>query len=377
MSTSQNPLSYDNKFFILQEDRGSFLRISIPGQVPDSSDKRIIHWSEAALSEFPRFIPFDTKKQKHKEITAWLRTQKRSRSTLPQKSLPGYSNTYLYDFQYAATSDICRDPDDIVYVRNDVHHYAKHMLWFQIDKIIKDKKDKFSDIQIELPVFPQIITEDFYKDWYENNQQEMRFLAKTLEKSDNTIIEQQEKEDCFVLKFKNHSFANQPVKRIQLCPTTQQTNIVLDDKEYEALKTTLLKRDARMLSGLTNRERRRFARGQKTEETSDLHIHWIHWDFLNGEQTKENALLISSDIQTKYRLTIEQPFIKYWEHHQDSLSRKGKPVFIDVPIPMNGYRHKPIQKEHIKPQERRFINRQERHKLNLMTYHAGRTYGDD
>ena len=377
MSTNQTPLSYDNQFFILQEDCGSFLRISIPGQVPDSADKRIIHWSPESLDEHPKFIPYETKKQKQKEITAWLRTQKKSRSGLPQKELPGYSNTYLYDFQYAATSDLCRDPDDIVYIRNDVHHYAKHMLWFQIDKIIKENKNKFSDIQLELPVFPQVITEDFYKDWYDNNQQEMRFLTKTIEKSDKTFIEKVEKEDCIILKLKNHSFSNQPIKRVQLLPTSQQTHVVADLHEYDTIKLSVLKRDARLLNNLTNRERRRFARGQKTEDSENLHIHWVHWDFLNGPQAKENAILVTPDIQTKYRLSIELPFLKYWENNQSDLSRKGKPVFIDLPIPMNGYRHKPLQKEHMDPQERRFINRQERHKLNLMTFHAGRTYGDD
>ena len=370
-------LDYGKHFFILQEDRGSVLRISIPGIVPETSDKRIIHWSQEALDMHPQFISRELKKQKEKEIISLLDEQKKSFSDLPQKNVPGYTHNYPYSFQYATTSDICRDPNDIVYTRNDVQHYARHMLWFPLEKIIADKKSKYTDIQIELPVFPAIITEDFYKEWYESNQHEMLFLTRTLEQSSKTSIEKIEREDCILLKLKNHSFINQPVKRIQLIPTEQQEHITLTEKEEDLLKTSVLKRDARLLSGLTNRERRRFARGQKTEETSELHIHWIHWDFLNGEQTKENALLVSSDIQTKYRLTIEQPFIKYWEHHQDDLSRKGKPVFVDVPVPMNGYRHKPIQKEHIKPQERRFINRQERHKLNLMTYHAGRTYGDD
>ena len=377
MSEETDFLDYNKQFFILQEDRGSFLRISIPGQVPDSFDKRIIHWSQEALNQYPRFIPSATKRQKRKELTEFLKSQKKQYAHLPQREIPGYSYSYAYDFHYATTSDICRDPDDIVYIRNDVHLYTKHMLWFPIEKIIREKKDKFSDIQIELPVFPQIITEDFYKNWYENNQHEMHFLTRTLEKSDKTVIEQQEKEDCFVLKFKNHSFANQPVKRIQLVPTSQQVDMTLSDKEYEALKTSLLKRDARILSNLTNRDRRRFAHAQKTDETDNLHIHWIHWDFLNGEMTKENALLVTSDIQTKYRLTIEQPFIKYWEQNHHILSRQDKPVFVYVPIPMNCYRHKPIKKEHMKPQERRFVNRQERHKLNLITYQESRTYGDD
>ncbi len=377
MSHPEDFFDYDKHFFILQEDRGSFLRISIPGQIPDAHETRVIHWSQETLNIYPKFISHNTKRQMRKELTTFLKSQKKRYNLLPQKNIPGYDHFYSYDFQYATTSDICRDPDDIVYIRNDISHYIRHMLWFPIEKIIKEKKDKFSDIQIELPVFPRIITEDFYKGWYENNQQEMHFLTKTLEKSDKTIIEQIEKEDCYVLKLKNHSFANQPTQRIQLIPTTQQVQTTLSEHEYDLIKLAILKRDARLLSNLTNRERRRFARGQKTEDGENLHIHWKYWDFLNGPQIKENAILVTSDIQTKYRLTIEQPFIKYWERHQHIFSQKGKPVFVDLPIPMNGYRHKPIQKEHMDPQERRFINRQKRHKLNLMTYQASRSYGDD
>ena len=376
MTINEDFFDFRNQFFILQEDRGSFLHISIPGQIPNSPQMRTLYWTDPELGTKPKFISPKLKKQMKKELIEFLKSQRKSLKHLPQREIPGYKDNYSYDFQYATTSSLCRDERDIVYVRNDVQHHIRHALWLQIEEIIAEKKEKFSDIRIELPVFPKIVTDAFYREWYENNQREMRFLTKTLEKSDKTFIEKIEKEDCFLLKLKNHPFSNQPVQRVQLIPTEQKNTIRLNNEEYKLLKTSVLKRDARLLNSLTNRERHWFSRGHKTDEAENLHIHWIHWDLLNGPQTRKNALLVTSDIQMKYRLTVELPFLKYWENYETILSRKGKPVFIDIPVPMNCYRQKPIQKEHLKPQERRFINRQERHRLNLMTYQAGRTYGE-
>jgi len=345
-------MDYDDKFTLHLEDHGSFLHIFIPGTAPGVRETQTIRWTGMATPPKSK----DIKRDKQQLVRSLRRSGKLK--NLPQKTVPGYDHGYAYDVRFAIPYEISPVLDNLVYTRNDVAHVTNHMLWFPIMDILRENEAKYSHILIDAPVFPKVVTEHFYQSWYESNQKASPFVQRVQDGSTRTRIQRTETEDAIILQIKNHMFEGQPTLRLRVNPYAPMSFIPPKyDEKMEDLKRRIFARDAYLLRGLDDRARKCLARGQSTPLSDDYKLHWKNWLSLDGTRTRENAILVPNDIELFYRASVRAPVENYLKKYSLLLAKAGKPIYVDVPIPMAHYRNKPIARHCSKRQDRRALNR--------------------
>ena len=354
-----------DQFFIAQEDNGNFLRVYIPGMPQYISSKKIIKWRGSTKRPPYKKIKTVSKILKKKLLKQGLLKD------LPQRQIPGYSSNYDYDFNPMATWEITPRFKDLIYIRNDVFQLMKHTLWFPLLELMKDNIPKYDYIQLELPSLPKIVTENVLQSWYKSNSVAKKFLNSLNKLSQKTSIQEKQDDSKTILKLTNHPFVNQPAICVQVFPERQpdKKEPTLDD--ISTIKQQVLARDVYLLKGLTDMQRKKLVYGVNADLDSNYHLHWAEWPSLGGQFTKDNALIVSSNIRDMYQYSIREPLENFLKKNRKRFVEQGKPVFVELPIPRNTYRSKPIQKIKLK--------RQDRHRLNnaLKKSVQERTYMDE
>jgi len=338
------------RFLIAQEDNGTFLHIYIPGKRPDNWPVRQIKWTGRGP------IPsFDDLRREAAVLQRQLK-KKGLLENLPERTIPGYSHSYPYSFQPATIREINPDPKDQVYVRNDVAYNMRHMLWFPILKLLKEHIKDYDYIQLEIPIFPPVLTEDLCQAWYENNKSSSRFFDRLLKTSQNTRIETVTSESEITLKITNHPFVDKPIQRIQLLPDETIDSAPLSDDQLRTLHLKVLSRDSNMLKGLTNTERKQLRQGTNDDLVADYPIHWVRWLSLSGTMTEKNAILVFTDTEKSYQHSVRYPFEQYWRRNRSFFEGQNLPVYVEIPVPTNSYRPKPVARTLMPHQNRRYLN---------------------
>ena len=348
------------RFLIAQEDNGTFLHIYIPGKRPDNWPVRQIKWT--GRDPIPSFDDL------RREAIILQRQLKKKRllGNLPERIIPGYSHSYPYSFQPATIREINPDPKDQVYVRNDVAYNMRHMLWFPILKLLKEHIKNYDYIQLEIPVFPPVLTEELCQAWYEDNKKSSRFFDRLLKSSQNTRIETVTSESEITLKITNHPFVDKPIQRIQLLPDETIDSAPLSNDQLKTLHLKVLSRDSNILKGLKNSERKQLRHGASDDLIASYPIHWIRWLSLAGEMTKKNAILVSTNTEKTYQYAIRYPFEQYWRRNHSFFEDQNLPVYVEIPVPTNDYRIKPIAHT--------LMSHQKRHHLNEMARRTAQEY---
>lgn len=290
---------------------------------------------------------------------------------LPQRQVPGYSSNYDYDIRPMATWEITPQFKDLIYIRNDVFQLMKHTLWHPLLELMKSNISNYDYIQLELPALPQIVTEDVLESWYKSNLVVKKFMNSLSKLSQRTSIQEKQDDSETILKLTNHPFVNQPSIRVQVFPERHPDKKELTLEEISTIRQQVLMRDVYLLKGLTDLQRKKLVYGLNTDLDSNYHVHWIEWPSLGGQFSKDNALIVSSNIRDMYQYSIRAPLEKFLKENRKRFAEQGKPVFIELPIPRNTYRSKPIQKIKLKRQDRRRLNDVLKKSIREQTYMDG------
>ena len=350
----------EEQFLIIAEDNGSFLRVYIPGKLPGPWPIRQIKWT--GKEKVPSFDDF---RREAAQIFPVLK-KKGLTKDLPKRIIPGYSHSYAYDFHPMAIYEITPDPKDQVYMRNDVAYNMKHMLWFPLLFLMKEKIKTYDYIQLDLPVLPPVVTEEMCQAWYDNNQKASRFFERISQTSKDTRVERIDTDQDITLKLSHHPFVGQAIRRLPVFPKPKTRAIRLSEDQLHSLHLWVLNRDSNLLKGLSNSERKQLRKGTNPNLTDSYPIHWIRWLSLSGDMTGQNAIVVSADIEKTYQFSVRYPLEQYLRRNGSALAKIGKPVFAEVPIPTNEYRSKPIS--------RVLTPRQNRRQLDNMTRRAVQEY---
>lgn len=361
----------EKQFYIFPEDCGSYLRLTIPGQNAQNSFQ--VRWDRSMLHD-TFVIPKPeraalAKKYDKLGLLAHLDSSE-------VKKIPNGSGDYTVSKPWNMDST---NPDRWRIFERKAYWGLADRLWRPIFHFLKDNAEKYDYITYDHPILPPVVETPFVDSFYAANQKEGSFLQK-VNGIGKTTVSPVYKPAEITLKIKNHCFEHQPVQRVQLFPLTQTVNqISLCDEELAELKKQVLHRDAYLLENLTNSERKHLSRHQSCPAAASLQIHWIQWLRLGGSYHKSNAIIVTPDTAIKYQATVQHPFEQFWSENADMLTAHGHPVYLEVPVPMTGYRQKTLIKStHMDADKRRFINRQERHLLNRQAQQAGdHDYTDD
>ena len=351
-----------DRFLIAQEDNGNFLRVYIPGMPQYVSSKKVIKWRGSTSSPSPKKVKIISKIIKRKLFKRGLLKD------LPQRQIPGYSSNYEYDLRPMATWEITPRFRDLIYVRNDVFYLMKHTLWFPLLELMKNNISQYDYIQLELPSLPQIVTEDVLESWYKNNLVAKNFLNFLNKLSQRTSIQEEQDDSKTILKLTNHPFVNQPAICVQVFPESQADKKEPTTEQISTIRQQVLTRDAYLLKGLTDMQRKKLVYGLNAGLDSNYHVHWVKWPSLGGQFSKDNALIVSSNIREMYQYSIREPLENFLKENQTRFVEQGKPVFVELPIPRNIYRSKPIPKIKLKRQDRRRLNEALKKSVREQTY---------
>ena len=338
------------RFLIAQEDNGSFLRVYIPGKRPNNWPTHSIKWTGREHQ-----APYDEWRREASRLHAFYK-KKGLLNDLPERQIPGYSHSYAYAFHPRAIAEITPDPKDQICIRNDVAYNMKHMLWFPLRELLREKIKQYAYIQLEIPKFPLILTEEMCQAWYENNQKSIKFFERLAQTSQDTHIETISSDREITLKITNHPFVSRPVQRIRILPQPTPSVTTLTEDQLRLLHLRVLSRNSNMLKGLTDIERKQLRRGNNAALTASYPLHWIHWLSLSGSMTEQNAMVISSEIAKSYQFSVRYPFEQYWRRNRSFFEKQGLPVFVELPIPTNDYRSRPIAHTITHHPSRRHLN---------------------
>jgi hypothetical protein len=337
-----------SEFYFAQEDHGNFLHIYIPGKLPMARGEKQIKW----CGNFA-----NPSKENYKKEAIILRKNLKKNGLLkdlPQRQLPGYSSFYPYSVAPMGIWEITPDLKDLIYVRNDVAYKMKHTLWFPLWKKLQENIGQYDYIQLTLPKLPKLMLEEHLNEWYKNNTLEAGFIKRLEKLSQKTMIDIMEDDNSIRIRPVNHPFVNQPARRIEYSQNQEKSRENLPCQDMLKLKQQVLERDVYLLKGLTDSERKKMAHASLSdvEQDSTHQLHWIHWPSLNGGMNKDNAIIVTSNIKQMYQFAVQTPLESFLKSHGSDLAKKGKPVFVELPIPYNGYRSAPIKKIKTKHQNR-------------------------
>ena len=358
-------LTETDSFFIAKEDHGHFLRVYVPGDPHHISAKKVIRWRGE-----PKYPPYFKIKAASKVLKRKL-AKEGLLDDLPQESIPGYSVNYPYDVQFMATRKITPQLNDLIYVRNDVFYLLNRTLWHPLLKLMQENIKNYDYIRLELPQLPQLVTEDVVQSWYEANQLAAHFWHSLDKLTKTTTIQIDQDEQKTILRLKNHPFVNQPILPVQIWPEQSAGSKELTPAELSVIKRQVLERDVYFLKGLTDTQRKKLVYGINPHLDASYHLHWIQWPSLNGEQKKENAIIVSSNIRDMYQYAIKTPLEQFLKDNKQQLIDQGNPIILELPVPRNTYRPKPVKKIKMKRQNRRHLDR------SLKKSIVDRTYTDE
>ena len=341
----------NERFLIMQEDCGSYLHVYIPGKLPGNWPIRQIKWT--GTEKLPSFDDL------RREATKIFPTLKKKGliKNLPERIIPGYSHSYAYDFHPMAIREITPDPKDQVYIRNDVAYNMKHMLWFPLWALMKEKIAHYNYIQLDIPTLPPVVTEEMCQSWFDNNQRASKFFERLSQTSKDTHIERIDSDERITLKITNHPFSGQPIQCFPVFPKPKKQTIRLAEDKLSALHLWVLNRDSNLLKGLSNSERKQLRKGMNPDLTDSYPIHWVRWLSLAGDMTGQNAIVVSLDIEKSYQFSVRYPLERYLRRNGSALQKENKPVFAEIPIPSNEYRAKPVAHTLTPRQNRRHLER--------------------
>ena len=340
------------RFVIAKEEHGSFMRIYIPGKVPNHAGSRTIRWTGV-----PEPISGAVLKKEAHRLKETLKSQGLLEN-LPQKTVPGYAHGYAYDCQLSMTGDITNDPRELIYIRNDVSYNMRHMLWYPLAEILRKEIQTHDYILLDIPVFPKVVTEKFCQDWYDSNQNKEAFVQKLNRPSNHTQICITSSCGKTILKIKNNPFEKQPTKLIQLFPEPRaKLTPQLSTTQLTDIRTRVLQRDVKYLKELTDFEKKQLSKAANPALADLYRLHWIQWLTLAGAAHRSNAIVVRPEIEQSYQFTVQSPFMSYWEKHKADFAERGRPVFVELPVPLNAYHHKPTPRPLTNRQERRYLNR--------------------
>ncbi len=337
-----------SEFCFTQEDHGNYLHISVPGKLPESLGEKEIKWTGPFSSPLPKHL-------KEEAIRLKIRLKKEGRlENLPQKQLPGYSSVYSYGVAPMGVWEITPDLKDLIYIRNDVAHKMKHALWFPLLKKLQENIPNYDYIQLTLPKLPKVVTEELLNEWYKNNLISAGFVKRLEKMGQKTMIDVIDDSKNILVKPVNHPFVNQPYHRVLIDPNQPKKTQSLSEQDLLKLKQQVVERDLYLLKGLTDAERKKLSHINPSNTDTDYshQLHWIQWPSLNGQMDKNNAIITTKTIAQMYQYVVQSPLECFLKIHLDDLLKKGKPVFVDLPVPYNGYRANPIKKIKTKHQNR-------------------------
>lgn len=342
-----------SEFYFAQEDHGDFLHIYIPGKLPMSTGQMQIKWKGNSVKP-----PI---KDYKKAVILLKKNLKKAGNLkdLPQRQIPGYDSNYDYDVAPMGIWEITPNLKDLIYIRNDVAQKAKHTLWFPLLKKLQENIEHYDHIQLTLPQLPKLMTEEYLNEWYKNNQLESGFMKRLEKLSQKTMVDVIEDEESIKIKPVNHPFVNQPIKKVRYFLNQEKNPQNLSYQDFIKLKQQVIERDIYLLKGLSDSERKKLAHASLSDvQTESLHqLHFIQWPSLNGQMDKNNAIVVTSNIKQMYQYAVQTPVELFLRHHGAKLLAKGKPVFIELPIPYNDYRQCPIKKVKTKHDSRARLKR--------------------
>ncbi|MBQ7412860.1 MAG: hypothetical protein IJV07_01110 [Alphaproteobacteria bacterium] len=340
------------RFVIAKEEHGSFMRIYIPGKVPNHAGSRTIRWTGV-----PEPISGAVLKKEARRLKATLKSQGLLEN-LPQKTIPGYAHGYAYDCKLSMTGDITNDPRELIYIRNDVAYNMRHMLWYPLAEILKKEIQTHDYILVDIPVFPKVATEKFFQDWYDSNQKNAAFVQRLNRSSNHTQVCLTSSCGKTILKIKGHPFEKQPTRLVTLLPVPRtKTQPQLSETQLDNIRTRVLQRDVKYLKELTNFEQNQLSRASAPELADTYRLHWVQWLTLAGAAHRSNAIVVRPEIERSYQFTVQAPFMSFWERNKVDFAERGRPVLVELPVPLNAYRYKPAPQPMTNRQERRYLNR--------------------
>ena len=340
----------ENPFSFFAEDNKTHFEIVIPGHPTNRTWK--VRWDKSMERDFKVIT-----KPERIEVVRYYQEH---------GFLTGYDEKTLEDMRAGNRGWVIAHPwnirsDNPAYVRifeETAHRELKERLWRPMFYTLSEitKKGSYTDYQV--PVLPKIVTMAFVDKWYRSNQDEAAYLDRIQKKSEQTRISLQHEDGNIVLKIKDHPFVNQPVERVLLYPHYPKNFAKrMTDEDQDFLRLKLLRRDAYRLKGLSDNERTRLAHFQPVDINNDYRIHWIKWLSFHGDMSLQNAILVTRDIDIKYRSLVQKPFDAYWEKNWNRLAQSGQRIYVDIPVPMTGYRPTPIRPVRTKRQNRYHLNR--------------------
>ncbi|MBR6412353.1 MAG: hypothetical protein IKS41_04250 [Alphaproteobacteria bacterium] len=342
-------MDIENPFTFFTEDRKTHLEIIVPGRPTKQTWK--IHWDKSL--------------EKGRNIITKEGRAEFFRYYEKHGFLAGYDSETIHKMKGQGQGWTVSAPWIVNINRMYWRLFEMSAYWALADRLwrpmfftLTENMERYPYTEFVLPALPRVVTMDFVDKWYQANQNEASYFGRIQKKSEQTRIIPQEEDDKIILKIKDHPFVHQPVQRIFLYPTYPKNfpkRLSIEDQEFLRLK--LLRRDAYRLKNLTDNERTRLFHLQPISSHDTFLVHWTRWLIFNGDMSAQNAILVSRDTEIKYKTLIQKPFDDYWERNWERLSKTGKKIFVDIPIPLTEYRPAPIRPVRTKRQKRHYLNR--------------------